>query len=92
MTTVKTIQESMVRVARLASFYREHPGLTLDMLDSLTDVTIEDLQQVLAAAGWRVPTSPEALSVLEARHGKSEPYSDLNGFQERLDKAGFKTL
>jgi hypothetical protein len=72
----------MYRVARLVSLYKENTGITLDMLDSIVVVTIEDLENVLAAAQKSIP-EPQ---------GDKEPYSDLNGIQGRLDKAGFKTL
>lgn len=38
---------AIIRVQNLVSFYREFPGLTIDMLDSETDVTIQDLGALL---------------------------------------------
>ncbi len=37
------------RVERLVDFYREHPGTTIDTMDSFTDVTFEDLKELLTA-------------------------------------------
>ncbi len=43
----------MVRVSALVNFYREHPETTLDVMDSITAVTMEDLKTLLDALADR---------------------------------------
>jgi len=37
----------MVRIEALVNFYKEHPTTTLDRMDSITSVTMEDLRTLL---------------------------------------------
>ena len=47
MNAIERLKDSMSRVETLISFYKEHLGITLDMIDSMTAVTIEDLKILL---------------------------------------------
>jgi len=47
MNAMKRLKDSMVRVEALVNFYLEHPATTLDMMDSFTTVTMEDLKTLL---------------------------------------------
>ena len=49
MNAIERLKGSMVRVEALVDFYRQSPTATLDMLDSMTDVTIQDLETLLDA-------------------------------------------
>ena len=53
MNAMKRLKDSMVRVEALVNFYLEHPATTLDMMDSFTTVTVEDLKTLLDALADR---------------------------------------
>ena len=53
MNAMERLRNSMVRVRALVNFYREHPETTLDMMDSMTAVTMEDLKTLLDALADR---------------------------------------
>ena len=53
MNAMERLKDSMVRVSALVNFYREHPETTLDMMDSMTAVTMEDLKTLLDALADR---------------------------------------
>ena len=53
MNAMERLRNSMVRVSALVNFYREHPETTLDMMDSITAVTMEDLKTLLDALADR---------------------------------------
>ena len=47
MNGIERLKDSMVRVRSLVDFYQESPTTTLDMMDSMTAVTIGDLETLL---------------------------------------------
>lgn len=47
MDDIERLKDSMVKVEALVDFYQEHPSLCIDMLDTLTKVTIGDLKILL---------------------------------------------
>ena len=47
MNALERLKGSMVRVKALVDFYQEHPATTLDMMYSMTAVTIKDLETLL---------------------------------------------
>ena len=47
MNAMERLKDSMVRVRSLVDFYQEYPDATLDMMDSMTAVTIRDLETLL---------------------------------------------
>ena len=53
MNAMERLKDSMVRVSALVDFYLEHPTTTLDMMDSMTAVTIGDLKVLLDALADR---------------------------------------
>ena len=53
MDATEKLKGSIIRVKTLIAFYREHLGITLDMMDSTTVVTIEDLVTLLEALADR---------------------------------------
>ena len=53
MNAMERLKDSMTRVSALVNFYLEHPTTTLDMMDSMTAVTIGDLKVLLDALADR---------------------------------------
>ncbi|KKK52241.1 hypothetical protein LCGC14_3106860, partial [marine sediment metagenome] len=47
MNGIERLQDAMVRVEALVNYYQEQEGITLDMMDSMTAVTIRDLKTLL---------------------------------------------
>ncbi len=47
MDGIEKLKSAMVRVEALVNFYQEQGGITLDMMDSMTAVTIKDLKTLL---------------------------------------------
>ena len=47
MNGIERLKDSMFRVEALVNFYQEQGGITLDMMDSMTAVTIRDLETLL---------------------------------------------
>ncbi|KKL23694.1 hypothetical protein LCGC14_2422790 [marine sediment metagenome] len=47
MDGIERLKGAMVRVEALVDFYKESPTVTLDMMDSFTEVTMEDLETLL---------------------------------------------
>ena len=43
------LREAAERIKRLVTFYQQFPDLTLDAMDSMTEVTMNDLQLLLTA-------------------------------------------
>ncbi|KKN01000.1 hypothetical protein LCGC14_1132230 [marine sediment metagenome] len=50
---MERLKDSMTRVSALVNFYKESPATTLDMMDSLTEVTMQDLETLLDALADR---------------------------------------
>ena len=47
MNAIERLKGAMVRVKALVDFYRQQPTVTIDMMDSITEVTMEDLKILL---------------------------------------------
>ena len=47
MSTLERLRNSMVRVRSLVDFNKQNPTVTLDMIDCMTRVTIQDLKTLL---------------------------------------------
>ena len=47
MDAIERLKDAMTRVKALVDFYQESPTICIDMLDSFTDVTVEDLKILL---------------------------------------------
>ena len=47
MTAIERLKHTMFRVEKLVNFYLQSPTVTLDMMDSITDVTMRDLNTLL---------------------------------------------
>ena len=47
MSALERLKGAMVRVEALVDFYKQSPTVTIDMMDSTTEVTMEDLETLL---------------------------------------------
>lgn len=59
---MERLKDSMVRVKALVDFYQESPNIYVDMLDTLTKVTIGDLRTLLDGLEDR-----EAIQLVESQ-------------------------
>ena len=77
MNDIERLEHAMFRVEKLVKFYLQSPTVTLDMIDSITSVTIQDLETLLDA--------------LKDRGMSSKDRSMLSAVTEIFKRPEFKT-
>lgn len=85
------LKDSMIRAKNLVDFYKQNPITTLDMMDSVTAVTMEDLETLLDGLADRdisiKHSEPTEIEIEMAKQSILDQESWLKGY-DRGYKAG----